>query len=71
MKDSIREALESTCAAQERSRLQRYRGVSSLATTHELSSYCDLLVRFLNEVSSNGEEDMTVSELIMHLEDWP
>lgn len=70
MKESIREALESTCAAQERTRLQQYKGVSSLATTQKLSNYRDKLVRFLSEVSSNGDEDMTVSELIMHLEDW-
>ena len=71
MKQSIREALESSCPAQKRTREQQYRGVSSFATTREVTAHRDLLVRFLSEVSSNGDEDMTVSELIMHLEDWP
>lgn len=71
MKQSIREALESTTPAQERTMSQRHRGMSSLATQHEVTLHRDALLRFLQEVSSNGDEDMTISDLIMHLEDYP
>lgn len=71
MKQSIREALESTTPAQERTSAQRYRGMSSLATQHEVTLHRDALLRFLEEASNNGDSEMTISDLIMHLKDYP
>lgn len=68
---AVKEALESTTPAQERTRLQQYRGVSSLATQNELTLQRDVHLRFLREVSNMDCDDMTVEELILMLEDLP
>ena len=68
---AVKEALESTTPAQERTRLQQYRGVSSLATPNELTLQRDTHLRFLREVSNMDCDDMTVEELILMLEDLP
>lgn len=69
MKLSIREALESSCPAQERNRGAQYRGESSLSNSRELKAHRDLILRFINELEEDG--DMTVDDLRLHLEDWP
>ena len=68
---AIKEALESTTPARERTSLQRYQGMSSLATQHELTLQRDVHLRFLREVSNMDCDDMTVEELILILEDLP
>jgi len=68
---AVREALESTTPAQERTSLQRYKGMSSLATQNELTLQRDAHLRFLREVSNMDCDDMTVEELILILEDLP
>ena len=66
---AIKEALESTTPARERTSLQRYQGMSSLATQNELTLQRDMQLRFLREVSNMDCDDMTVEELILILEE--
>lgn len=69
MKLSIREALESSCPAHHRE--TKWPRVASFPNSREVTLHKDVVLRFLSEVSSNGEEDMTVSELVGQLEDYP
>lgn len=68
-REAVKEALESTTPAQERTSMQRYKGMSSLATEHERTLQRDVHLRFLRELSNLDCEDMTVDELILHLEE--
>lgn len=66
---AVKEALESTTPARERTSMQRYHGMSSLPTEHERTLQRDIHLRFLRELSNLDCEDMTVEELILCLEE--
>lgn len=68
-RQAVKEALESTTPAQERTFAQRHKGLSSLPTEHERTLQRDTHLRFLQELSNMDCEDMTISELILHLEE--